>query len=349
MAPPPTKPVCLKDIAKAVGLSHGAVSLALRNNEKIPEATRLRVQSVARQMSYHPNPMAAGLAHFKRTSTVKPVQAALAWLNLWPEPHGLRKYRHFDLYWDGASKAAAKFGYHLEEFRAADKITPKRLQQILLTRDIHGILLPPIRLSLDWTDFDWELFSGVTLSRWTPGIRPLHLVTSAQSTNAAFALVKVQELGYERIGYVGLIGDGWTYSGGFLQAQVGHIPEKLRVPPLFFSSQSSAARSDEKYGLFASWFKKWKPDAIITEQIAVAELLKRAGLRVPDDVGVAALNVLDMPFDAGIDQNAEEIGRVASLMLISLINDNDRGIPSIQREILIKGNWIDGSSLPRHK
>jgi LacI family transcriptional regulator len=96
-----------------------------------------------------------------------------------------------------------------------------------------------------------------------------------------------------------------------------------------------------------SWLERWKPDAILTEQAAVLPLLKKAGRRVPKDVGVAGLNVLDLPYDAGIYQNPEEIGRVATLVAISLLNDNDRGIPAIQREILVKGKWVDGASLPQ--
>ena len=45
-------------------------------------------------------------------------------------------------------------------------------------------------------------------------------------------------------------------------------------------------------------------------------------------------------------QNPEEIGRVALLMLHSLISDHARGIPKIARQLLVDGTWVDGSSLP---
>jgi LacI family transcriptional regulator len=67
---------------------------------------------------------------------------------------------------------------------------------------------------------------------------------------------------------------------------------------------------------------------------------------VPGDIGLAALSVLDCPVDAGIYQYPEEIGRVSALALVTLINDNDLGIPAIHREILIKGKWVDGATLP---
>jgi hypothetical protein len=67
---------------------------------------------------------------------------------------------------------------------------------------------------------------------------------------------------------------------------------------------------------------------------------------VPDDVALAGNSILDGDADAGIDQHAEEIGRVGVLVLVSLINSHDQGIPSIPREILISGSWVDGSTLP---
>jgi LacI family transcriptional regulator len=86
---------------------------------------------------------------------------------------------------------------------------------------------------------------------------------------------------------------------------------------------------------------------VLTVVGEVKTMLHDCGVRVPEDTGLASLNVLDSQIDAGINQNAEEIGRVAVLTLISLIQDNDRGIPPIPREILIKGRWVDGSSLPQ--
>ena len=46
------------------------------------------------------------------------------------------------------------------------------------------------------------------------------------------------------------------------------------------------------------------------------------------------------------DQNPEEIGRVSALVIISLLANNERGVPPIPREILVDGSWVDGTSLP---
>jgi LacI family transcriptional regulator len=355
MSNPESKPqsVSMEDIARAAGISRGAVSLALRNRPGVSEATCKRVQALARKMGYEPNPMGVGLAHYKQKSMVQPVHAALAWLNVWPDKRMLRSYREFDRYWHGASQAAAKFGYRLEEFFVDDQMPPARLKKILLTRNIRGILIPPVDTVLDWTGFDWGQFSVVRFGRGTAGIPRFQTVSSAQAANAMLAFDKIKEKGYKRIGFVGHRTLRWTFVGGYLHAQAVHLPESSRLPPMLFEKEFPVATQfvnwDNKETLehLVSWLERWKPDAILTEQAAVLPLLKKAGRRVPKDVGVAGLNVLDLPYDAGIYQNPEEIGRVATLVAISLLNDNDRGIPAIQREILVKGKWVDGASLPQ--
>ncbi|HAO77501.1 MAG TPA: hypothetical protein DCQ92_00730 [Verrucomicrobia subdivision 3 bacterium] len=67
---------------------------------------------------------------------------------------------------------------------------------------------------------------------------------------------------------------------------------------------------------------------------------------MPEDIGLAALSILDGNADAGIDQNSDEIGKVAIQLLISLINHNECGIPKICREVLIEGQWVNGTTLP---
>ena len=153
----------MADIARVVGVSKSAVSIALRNDPRIPEARRKEIQNVAEQMGYRPNSMAAGLAHFRHNSKSHPVQASLAWLNLWKKPEGLRRLREFDAYWCGAFACAEKFGYRLEEFVVNDKLSVSRLQTVLLARGVDGILIPPHQEQPDWGTFAWEKFSSCGL------------------------------------------------------------------------------------------------------------------------------------------------------------------------------------------
>jgi len=92
--------------------------------------------------------------------------------------------------------------------------------------------------------------------------------------------------------------------------------------------------------------EKTRPDAIFTTLLELSELLAEAGIKVPDYITLAATTILDTIVDAGSDEHPEEIGRVAFLMITSLIHDGSRGLPSILRQNLVEGSWSDKSNLP---
>ncbi|MGC3990300.1 MAG: substrate-binding domain-containing protein [Chthoniobacteraceae bacterium] len=131
------------------------------------------------------------------------------------------------------------------------------------------------------------------------------------------------------------------FKAGFLSAQ-SELEEKFRIPPIVFEQ----GQNEENRGQLLKWLKKYKPDAILTFAPEMRQLLQELNYRVPEDIGLAALSVLDGNADTGIHQNPEEIGRVAVLVVISLIHDASRGIPDVFRQVLISGRWVDGTSLP---
>ena len=334
----------MKHIAAEVGLTVAAVSLALKNHPSISNARRQEIRTVAERMGYRPNAMAAALAHHRHQSRAHPIQAALALINTYPDPEKLHAQASYEDCWRGATKAAEKFGYRLEEFPANERQPIKRLERIFLTRNIRGIILaplPPGVCGVDWSSFDWSKFSAVRLG-FREQAPPFHYVTSAQATNTMLAFDKMRERGYKRIGFAGYWDKARMFGAGFLWSQQEQA-RRFRVAPFFFSKEIPEMKQRDR---FERWLKTAKPDAILTDSLAAPVMLEKAGYRVPEDIGVAATNVRDMPVDAGIDQNPEEIGRIGTLALVSLIHDCDLGKPEFIRETLVMGSWVDGKSLP---
>lgn len=332
--------VTLRQIAQAVGVTPMTVSRALRNQPRVSATMRAAIHAKALELGYQPDPMVTALVHYRNNRQIPAVKSSLAWLNRWPDPKQLRQFREFDLYWQGASLAAKKLGFRLEEFVVNESMSPERQAHILHTRNVRGILLPPGPFADGWTEkFPWGQFSIVGLGR-TAETLPVHIVTSDQTANTMLAFEKLRERGFKRIGFVGEPWKKSLFCPGFLWSQCFESPDD-RVPPLLFPRLETDRHADP----FARWLREHTPDAILTENPRLPELIAQQGLRVPEDVGLAALTVLDCPIDTGIHQNPEEIGRVGVLMLNSLINDNDRGFPAINRQILVKGRWVDGVSL----
>jgi len=345
MKPDPTPVrISLRDIAKKLGVSHVTVSLALRNHPRISEDMRNQVKKLAEEMGYRPDPMLAALAQYRKGKSDSPITASIAWINAWPHPDDLRNHKEFDCYWIGASASAEKFGYRLEEFRLGGEFTPHRLHQILSTRGIRGLLLPPQRPHPDWGDFPWSEYSVVRFGRSLQTPRT-HLVTADQVANTMLAFEEIRKRGYRRIGFftdeTEIRQNGHLFEGGFLTAQ-RLVDESERLPVFVLNNYPVPERKKA----LAAWIRKNKVEAIFTNLGEASSMLESIGVSVPDDVGLAATTLLDTPVDAGIDQEPEEIGRVALLMLNSLINVGDRGIPKIFRQILVEGRWVNGMSLP---
>ncbi len=337
------KPVTQKDIALKLGLDHSTISLALRNSSKISKAKCELIQQTAAEMGYRLNAAAANLAKHRSGSSAAPVTAALAWLNCWPDPKQLHELREFELYWEHAKKTAGRFGYSLEEFVVEKEMTIERVERIMQARGIQGILLPPHPASnVQFESLDWNQFSVLRFGR-SVQYPAAHLVTADQVGNMMLAFDEVSKRGYKRIGMV----DAAThmnrnsFDAGFLKAQ--EISEAAECLPIFRINPEDPYSNLAR---FKAWSDRERPDAVIAATAGGTVLIEEAGYTIGKDLGLAAMSVLDTRIDAGIYQNSEEIGRVAALSLIAQIQDHDTGIPSLYRQTLVPGVWVDGASLP---
>lgn len=337
--------VSMRDVAKAVGVSVSAVSLAIKNSPRVSEVMRRKIQEKIREMGYQPDPMLTALNHYRRSKSRCPIGAELAWINCWPVPEKLRSYHEFDLYWQGAFDEAQRNGFRLEEFCLKDCKTLARLEKILRARNIRGILIPPLgSLDIHWGEIHWGNFCIVRFGHSVANLRA-HLVTSDQLTDGMMAFENIWNQGYRRIAYVTTRDTaikGTRFSAGFLLGQL-RVQVKPLLSPFLLSDQKDPGEDQKR---LMSWLRKIRPDAILTDVTYLHSLLTKCDYHVPEDIGLAVTSVLDGEASAGIDQNSREIGRAAIQMLISLINHNECGIPEVCRELLIEGRWVNGDTLP---
>jgi LacI family transcriptional regulator len=335
--------VTLKDIAAVVGVSAVTVSLALRNHPKIPARRRETIQEAAQRMGYQPDAMAAALVHKRWQLNARPISAALAWVNHWREPQQLRGYREFELYWQGAQQAAEKLGFRLDEFIVDATLPFRRLETILQSRNIQGVLVPPhgrqALTEINGTSLSWERYAVVKFGYSVPKL-PSHVVTANHVHNTMLACAEIRARGYQRIGYH-CYGTPLTRGrAGFLMSQE-ELPPEERLPVLSLSLNSPAALPQ-----LDAWLQAHTPDAILTEVAELPKFLAQLGVRVPQDVALASLSVLDGNVAAGIYQNSADIGRVATETLISRIFNHHTGFPALPCETLVAGRWQDGVTLP---
>lgn len=338
--------VTTRTIAAASGFGQSTVSMALRNDPRIPEETRKMIHETAERLGYQPDPQIARLmASIQRGRVARAVQP-LAYVLLWPSSERYYSLQSYREYRKGAEERAREFGYSFEDFVVNEGgVSPKRLTRILRTRAIPGMLIAPVNLSYESPEFhglDLQLaceeFSVSTIG-YSLANPCLNRVTHDHALAAETAMATLTSRGFRRIGFVCSHAMHVRVQGrwlaGYLLAQ--HLlAEKNRLAPLIMDHIRDEV-------LFDQWFEKAKPDCIVTVEFdEVRDHLKRRGIDL-QAIGVAHLDATtSKTVCAGIDQCNLEVGAAAFEILLAQILRHQRGIPALRRTVMLEGRWKEG-------
>jgi LacI family transcriptional regulator len=134
------------------------------------------------------------------------------------------------------------------------------------------------------------------------------------------------------------------FSAGMGVAQ-GMLTARNRVPGFY-----DVEKAREAPGLFRAWLERHKPDVILTLYSAVRRWLRELGLNVPRDIGLIQLERRRGNLDwAGMDQHNDLTGEAAVDMLVSLLHNNEAGVPAFPRATLIGASWQPGATCRRQE
>lgn len=338
MASPATR-VTLRAVAARAGVHYSTVSLALRNRAGVPAATRARIQRLAEEMGYHPDPMLASLARYRHEAGK--YRATLAWMTNFPTHGGGQDGEIHADYFLGARERAAQMGYQLQDFQLGEgSITPARVTQILMARGITGLLLAPPPVQVDEVELEWERFAAVAIGHWL-GRPKLHLVSPNHYRGIRLAMAELIRRGYTRIGLVmrraseTRLEHPWL--AGYLVSQRA-LAVADRLAPLLLSEWDGAK--------FARWLDRRRPDAILSACAEALPALRRLGVRLPRDLGAAFLTQVKPAGElSGVHESAPEVGAAAVDFLAGMLQRNEQGLPEHPRHLLIEGQWIDGATV----
>ncbi len=339
MSEMPARLITMADIARKVGLGRSTVSMAMRNHPEIATATKERVLKAASELGYQPDPLISLLMsrlHATRRDTV------LAVLNE-PEAHwNWRNYPIFQAMWAGMESQAKRRGYLIEEFRVgAHDTPPERLNQILVTRGIHGLILAP-KLHTGPSRFTrWENFAAVTtdLSVSTLGLSRT-CIDYFHNFNRAWAVLEAR--GYQRIGFLDNpvlnIRCEHQYEAANL-VKLNQLPPERRVAPLMLHGDDTTPE------IVRAWLRKERPDAVLLSSADYMLRVIREVAAVPEELGVAALELGCAPVGmSGIDERTRDIGEASVDMLIGRLQRNERGLLAAPRTVHVDGVWRDGNT-----
>lgn len=339
------KRITLRDIGSACGYHFSTVSLALRGDPSIPEATRRRIQETAAKMGYSPDPVLAALVAYRQERAPPDYAGTIIWLTDNSKEFHWRDVPHNQGYFTGAEKEAKERGFVLEELDLGSPgMNPVRAKQILHARRINCLLVPPHPSSQACKDLDWEQFYAVFLNSSSESAAR-HVVSSNHPKAMIELMEQLNHLGYRRPALVLRETSNHEVTDQLVAAYLGRVFRNegfISMRPLCLPAWEANS--------FNRWFDEQKPDVLIGSSLANPELLPHLsalGLSVPADIGFADYNLPHQEDKyAGMKQNAEKIGRIAVADLISLYHRNESGhSTSPGLHALIDSTWYNGPTV----
>ncbi|MDQ8195333.1 LacI family DNA-binding transcriptional regulator [Coraliomargarita sp. SDUM461004] len=334
----------MKEIAEVADCSIMTVSLALRNSPKLSPQTRDRIQKIAKDLGYHPNPMVSALMTNRRQSQ-QTDSDVIAVLTKFDTP--VQKTKNLDIFykdlWRGLDERAKELGFRLEEFPVYFKRQAKgeELTRILKARGIRAIiLLPGGGMERDFPNLEWQHFCTVAAAFHSKRTQ-VHRIASDHAQAMDTALAQIEALGYRRPGLAmtAFLDPSIRYamSGRFFVWQ--QTMSKSCQIPLIPSKAEFITRE-----LFTKWYQTYQPDLILSLDPMVPEWLKE--LPGGKQSGFVYLAKKSTDQLAGVNLRTYDVGRAAINTLARELYLNHYGLPKIPELILVQGEWEPGSSAP---
>ena len=329
----------IRSLAKSLRLSPATVSDALRGTGRVSSATLRRVRAAAEKLGYKINPLTTALMSDLRRSRAATFRGVIAAVDINEParfPHGPFP-KHIVA---GARQRAKELGFHFEEFLAGQEaLSLPRLDSILKSRGIHGVMLLPSWSPPDLTALDWSNYAGVYTDNLIE--KPhLHTVCSDHYRSMTDLLARLHARGYSRPGLMLEQGRDerllLRQSAAFRAFQESHRKSIERVPILF------AQKSDA----FTAWFRRYQPDVVLNHYNETIGWMEACGARLPDTHGYVCLNALNRTRPcAALDLQPKQLGARAVELLIGQLQRAEYGSPSWTTATMLSASWIEGPTL----
>jgi LacI family transcriptional regulator len=326
------------ELAAVAGVSQNTVSLALRGDPRLPEATRQRIRQLAEKLGYRTNPLVAALmAQVRRRRPG--YQSTIAFVIDGVRKGDLPRHPSLGRALRGARDRAQDRGHRLQDFWLDPRhLTARRLDAMLKSRGITGVIVNPDEGGQTLPELGWDRLATAVLAHLDRRFKQFHCASAPPFRHVGLAVAELRPRGFKRIGLAlprryDLMMDG-LYSAAYVSLRSGQIP------PLVSDRWE---RED-----FLRWYRRHQPEAILVRSAEPAVWLQEAGIAVPGKVSLVHLGWHPaLKGWAGVDNRAAAMGAAAADLVIEQLNANETGVPEQPKMVLVDGAWVEGGTLVR--
>ncbi|MDP4210106.1 MAG: LacI family DNA-binding transcriptional regulator [Bacteroidota bacterium] len=327
-------PVSLKDIASALQVSISTVSRALKNHPDISPEVTAKVQSLAREWNYSPNPLAMGLLR-QQTKTIGVIVPDLV------------TYFYSSII-SGIEQVAKENGYYIIISSSNESYEKEKecIENLLMSR-VEGLIICLARDTVDYNHFDKIINNEMPLVFFDRICRTSE-VSSVVTDNREIArelTIHFYDGGARRIAHIAgpqtlsIAKDRYEgYLSGLADCGFSADESLIKFTNLTESEATEATRQ------LLSLPKP--PDAIFsvndTVSFAAMKEIKRQGLRIPDDISLVAITdefhaTLVDPQLTNVMHPTYEIGQEAARLFLRQGKQGEKMVPM---QVVLKSQLV---------
>lgn len=321
-------PLKLEDVARMTGFSRSTVSRVINGDPNVKDSTRSAILEFIKQINFQPNMAARGLAAGRTNvlGLVIPMGVGV----LFSDPF-------FPLFIQGVSSACYEKEYSVMLWLAEPEYERRTIRQILYNGLVDGVIVAsavtndPIVEALAESNLPFILVGRQTTRQG------IHIIDVENRGGAREVVSHLFECGYRRIATISgpqTLVAGFDRYQGYLDALRDH--GQSANPDLIGSGDFSESGGYEAMRALIGR----QPDAVFaasdTMAIGALRALREAGIRVPEDMGMAGFD--DSPSAASsapslttMRQPIHKLGVTAAEKIIDII----RTPPEQSIEIII--------------
>lgn len=311
-----TKKTTIRDIAKAVGVSAAAVSMALNDKGSLPEARREEIKRVARELHYSPSPVARAL----RGGRTKSVGVVINYFN---NPF----FRDF---FAGLEQVTDARGFSFWASQSHDTLKKERqLVRMLAEHGMDGLIVLPCCQSEAHLEMAVKTF-GIPVVLISHFFEDRYAAVVADNLRGAdLAARHLLSLDSRPILHIA----GPQEKSGIADRRLGFCRAMARARPDFSEEDSvffvPGLTAEAGFGVMSRVLERYAPPVslfVVNDEVALGVLTfcRERGLRIPEDVAVVGFSDIDILKTLGIPLTTVRIpqkamGETAGRILLDLI------------------------------